>query len=134
MILGLGNDLVDIRRVERSLQRFGHRFIDRVFTDEERRRAESRPVTRAASYAKRIAAKEAGAKALGTGFAEGVFWRDLGVVNHPSGQPTLVLTGGAADRLRALTPEGMAPRINLSMTDEYPYAQAVVVISAVHAP
>ncbi len=133
MILGLGNDLVDIRRIERSLERFGARFVARVFTDEERRYADSRPASRAGSYAKRLAAKEACAKALGTGLAQGVFWRDMGVVSLPSGRPTLVLAGGAADRVRALTPAGMAARLDLSMTDEYPYAQAVVVISAVPA-
>lgn len=136
MIVGLGSDMVDIRRIEKSLERFGERFILRVFTIEERRRAERRgalPRARAATYAKRFAAKEACAKALGTGFSDGVFWRDLGVVNLPSGQPTLHLTGGAALRLAALTPAGATARIDLTMTDEYPLAQAMVVISALPA-
>ena len=132
MILGVGDDLVDIRRVAKTLDRFGDRFLGRVFTEAERRRADGR-VARAASYAKRFAAKEACAKALGTGFRAGVFWRDLGVVNLGSGKPTMELTGGAAARLRALTPPGMAARLDLSMTDEPPLAHAVVVISAVPA-
>ena len=132
MILGLGNDLCDIRRIERSLERFGDRFLDRVFTAAERAKAETRmPGLRAATYAKRFAAKEACAKALGTGFRHGVFLRDIGVVNLPSGRPTLHLTGGAAARLAALTPPGMAARIDLTMTDEHPLAEAVVIISAV---
>jgi holo-[acyl-carrier protein] synthase len=136
VILGIGNDLVDIRRIERTLARHGERFLARVFTDAERARAERNaagprtPQGRAASYAKRFAAKEAGAKALGTGFAEGVFLRDLGVENLAGGAPTLSLTGAAAARLAALTPPGMRPHVALSMTDEYPYASAVVVISA----
>lgn len=129
MILGIGSDLVDIRRIEKTLARFGERFIARVFTAEERAKAERR-ADRAATYAKRFAAKEACAKALGTGFRNGVFWRDLGVVNLPSGRPTLVLTGGARARLDALTPPGMRARIDLSLTDEHPIAQALVVISA----
>ncbi len=129
MILGLGTDLIDIRRVERALERFGDRFVERVFTSFERHRAERR-ANRAASYAKRYAAKEACAKALGTGFRQGVYWRDIGVVNLPSGQPTLVLTGGAAERLMALTPRGMRARIDLSLTDEPPFGQATVIISA----
>ncbi len=132
MILGLGNDLCDIRRIERSLQRFGDRFLDRVFTAAERAKADSRaPEMRAATYAKRFAAKEACAKALGTGFRDGVYLRDIGVVNLPSGRPTLRLTGGAARRLAALTPPGTAARIDLTMTDEHPLAEAVVIISAV---
>ena len=129
MILGVGSDLVDIRRIEKTLARFGDRFVDRVFTPEERRRAERR-ANRAATYAKRYAAKEACAKALGTGFRAGVFWRDLGVVNLPSGRPTLVLTGGALKRLETLTPPGMRARIDLTITDEHPIAQALVIISA----
>jgi len=131
MILGLGSDLIDIRRIEKTLERFGGRFLDRIFTEEERRRAESRPLTRAATYAKRFAAKEACSKALGTGFHRGVFWRDLGVVNLPSGQPTLRLSGGAALRLAELVPAGMKARIDLTMTDDHPWAEAVVIISAV---
>jgi holo-[acyl-carrier protein] synthase len=135
MILGIGNDLIDIRRIEASLERFGDRFIGRVFTETERARSERRTTgrhsPRAASYAKRFAAKEACAKALGTGLRRGVFWRDMGVVNLPSGQPTLRLTGGALARLKALTPEGYRAEIALTMTDEYPMAEAVVIISAV---
>src|SRR3546814_125113 len=130
MILGIGNDIIDIRRVEKTLERFGDRFIDRVFTDLERARSDRRRL-RAASYAKRFAAKEACAKALGTGMSHGVFWRDMGVVNLPTGQPTLRLTGGALRRLHALTPEGMEAVVHLTITDEYPQAQAIVVISAV---
>ncbi len=136
MILGLGSDLIDIRRIEKTLERFGDRFLDRVFTGEERAKAERRAGTaqgRASTLAKRYAAKEACAKALGTGFRGGVFWRDLGVVNLPSGQPTLHLTGGAAVRLAHLLPAGMTARIDLTMTDEYPMAEAVVIISAVPA-
>ncbi|MFZ6764453.1 holo-ACP synthase [Pseudoroseomonas sp. WGS1072] len=132
MIIGLGNDIVDIRRIERSIERYGARFLERVFTPLERRKAESRTEKlRAATYAKRFAAKEAAAKALGTGFRQGVFWRDLGVVNLSSGQPSLRLTGGAAKRLDAITPHGFGAQISLTMTDEYPYAQAVVIIAAV---
>lgn len=131
MILGIGNDLIDIRRIEKTLARFGERFIDRVFTPVERAKAERRTETmRAATYAKRYAAKEAAAKALGTGFRAGVFWRDIGVVNSPLGQPTLELTGGAAARLAQMLPAGMTARIDLTMTDEYPMAEAVVIISA----
>jgi holo-[acyl-carrier protein] synthase len=130
MILGLGSDLVDIRRIERTLGRFGDRFLERIFTPIERARSERR-VNRAASYARRFAAKEACSKALGTGFRKGVFWRDLGVVNLPGGRPTLALTGGAARRLKELTPQGMEARIDLSITDDHPIAQAIVVISAV---
>jgi len=132
MILGLGSDICDIRRIERSLERFGARFTERVFTPIERAKADRRPArTRAGTYAKRFAAKEACAKALGTGFARGVFMSDLGVVNLRGGQPTLVLTGGAGRRLAALVPAGMAARLDLTMTDEYPYAYAQVIISAV---
>jgi holo-[acyl-carrier protein] synthase len=134
LILGIGNDLIDIRRIEKTLERFGERFLARIFTAEERARAERRPFTRAATYAKRFAAKEACAKALGTGLRRGVFWRDMRVANLPSGQPTLTLTGGAARRLQEMTPAGMAAQINLTMTDDHPWAEAVVVISAVPAP
>ena len=130
MIIGVGSDLIDIRRIERTLDRFGERFMTRVFTDIERRKSDRR-ANRGASYARRFAAKEACAKALGTGFRKGVFWRDLGVVNLASGQPTLKLTGGAAKRLAELTPEGMTARIDLSITDEPPLAEATVIISAV---
>jgi holo-[acyl-carrier protein] synthase len=131
MIIGLGNDTVDIRRVEAVMARHGERFLERVFTDIERAKAERRTERiRAATYAKRFAAKEAASKALGTGFRAGVFMKDLGVVNLPSGQPTLRLTGGAAARLAALTPPGHRAEIALTMTDEYPYAEAVVIISA----
>ncbi|MCS6891687.1 MAG: holo-ACP synthase [Rhodovarius sp.] len=131
MILGIGSDVVDIRRVAEVLERHGERFLRRIFTEEERRRADRRSgAVRIATYAKRFAAKEAAAKALGTGFRQGVYWRDLGVVNLPSGQPTLAMTGGAAARLAAITPPGMLAEVALTMTDEYPYAQAVVVISA----
>ena len=132
MIIGLGNDMVDIRRIERTIARHGDRFLERIFTEAERAKAERRGErTRIATYAKRFAAKEAASKALGTGFRAGVFWRDLGVVNLPSGQPTLRMTGGAAERLAALTPPGHAAQVALTMTDEYPYAEAVVIISAV---
>jgi holo-[acyl-carrier protein] synthase len=134
MIIGLGNDLCDIRRIEQTLERFGSRFIDRIFTPLEQAKAERRAGTlhgRAATFAKRFAAKEACAKALGTGFNHGVFWRDMGVVNLPSGQPTIALSGGAAERLAALLPKGMRARIDLTMTDDYPMAEAVVIISAV---
>lgn len=135
MILGLGSDLCDIRRIERALARFGTRFTERIFTAAERAKAERRTgANRAGTYAKRFAAKEACAKALGTGFARGVFRSDLGVVNLPGGQPTMVLTGGAATRLAALTPPGMTARLDLTMTDEYPYAFAQVIISAIPPP
>jgi holo-[acyl-carrier protein] synthase len=130
MIIGIGSDIIDIRRIERTLERFGSRFVERLFTEAEQRKAEGR-AGRAATYAKRFAAKEACAKALGTGFRAGVFWRDLGVVNLPSGKPTMVLTGGAAARLAAITPPGMEAKIDLSITDEHPQAQAIVIISAV---
>ncbi len=129
MIIGLGSDLCDIRRIEKTLDSFGDRFVDRCFTPVERAKSERR-AGRAASYAKRFAAKEACAKALGTGLNLGVFWRDMGVVNLPTGQPTLHLTGGAAERLRALTPPGHAAVIHLTLTDEYPLAQAHVLIEA----
>ena len=132
MILGLGSDIIDIRRIEKSIERFGDRFLARVFTDTERKKSDNR-AGRAASYAKRFAAKEACAKALGTGFRKGVFWRDMGVVNLRSGRPTMVLTGGAAEQLRRITPEGFEPRVDVSLTDDFPQAQAVVVISAVPA-
>jgi holo-[acyl-carrier protein] synthase len=128
VILGLGNDLIDIRRIEKTLERFGERFIARVFTDVERRKSEGRAL-RAASYAKRFAAKEACAKALGTGLRHGVYWRDMGVINLPSGRPTLRLTGGAARVLQELTPEGYEARIDLTLTDDFPLAAAIVIIS-----
>jgi holo-[acyl-carrier protein] synthase len=129
MIIGVGSDLCDIRRVEETLDRFGARFIDRCFTEVERRKSEARK-DRAASYAKRFAAKEACAKALGTGIRHGVFWRDMGVVNLPSGQPTMRLTGGAAARLAAITPSGSEAFIHVTITDEHPLAQAFVIIEA----
>ena len=130
MILGVGSDLVDVRRIERVIARHGDRFILRIFTEVERAKADRRS-TRIETYAKRFAAKEACAKALGTGFRGGVFWRDLGVVNLPSGRPTMKLTGGALDRLRAITPPDHDARIDLTITDEGPMAQALVIISAV---
>ena len=130
MIIGIGSDLCNIERIENSLERFGERFLNRVFTDTERAKAERRPFTRAGTYAKRFAAKEAFSKAVGTGFKRGVFMRDIGVVNLPSGAPTLALTGGAKARLDALIPEGHLPQIHLTMTDDYPFAQAFVIISA----
>ncbi|WP_119462506.1 holo-ACP synthase [Rhodospirillaceae bacterium SYSU D60014] len=130
MILGLGNDMIDIRRIERTLDRYGERFVARVFTTVEQRKSDRRR-NRAASYAKRFAAKEACAKALGTGLNNGVFWRDMGVVNLPSGKPTLALTGGAAERLSAITPKGMVAQIDLTITDDHPLAQAIVIISAI---
>jgi len=129
MIIGIGSDLSDIRRVQNTLDRFGERFSRRCFTDIERTRSERKP-DKAASYAKRFAAKEACAKALGTGMRGSVYWRDMGVVNLPSGQPTLALTGGAAERLAVLLPKGHEARIHLSLTDDHPYAQAFVVIEA----
>ena len=133
MILGLGNDIIDIRRIEKTIERYGDRFLDRVFTDIERRKSDAR-AARAASYAKRFAAKEACAKALGTGFRHGVFWRDMGVVNLASGRPTLTLTGGAALALARLTPDGHEIRIDLTITDDFPMAQAIVIISALRVP
>ncbi len=130
VVLGLGSDLCNIARIENSLARFGDRFIARVFTDTERARAERRTLTRAATYAKRFAAKEACSKALGTGFRDGVFMRDMGVVNLPSGAPTLALAGGAAARLAELTPPGYTPAIHLTITDDHPWAQAIVLITA----
>jgi holo-[acyl-carrier protein] synthase len=130
MILGLGSDLVDIRRIGKTLDRWGEKFVERCFTDTEKRRSETR-YGRVASYAKRFAAKEACAKALGTGFRSGVFHRDMGVVNLPSGRPTIELTGGAARRLAELVPAGMTARIDVSITDEPPLAQVIVIISAV---
>jgi holo-[acyl-carrier protein] synthase len=129
MIIGIGSDLVDVRRIERVLARHGERFLQRIFTETERARAERRS-NRAETYAKRFAAKEACAKALGTGLSRGVFWRDMGVVNLPSGRPTMRLTGGALKRLAALTPAGHEARIDVSLTDEGPMAQAFVIISA----
>jgi holo-[acyl-carrier protein] synthase len=129
MILGLGSDLSDIRRIQASLDRFGDRFRERVFTELERTRSERKPDA-AASYAKRFAAKEACAKALGTGMRRGVFWRDMGVINMRSGQPTMALTGGALARLQEMTPEGMRAVIHLTLTDDHPYAQAFVIIEA----
>lgn len=132
MILGIGNDMIDIRRVEKTLERFGERFIQRIFTDVEQQKSERRR-NRAASYAKRFAAKEACAKALGTGLNRGVFWRDMGVVNLRGGQPTMALTGGAAERLKSLTPAGMEAVIHITITDDFPLAQAFVIISAIPA-
>jgi holo-[acyl-carrier protein] synthase len=131
VIIGVGSDLVDIRRVEKTIARFGDRFLARCFTDIERAKAARRPFGLAATFAKRFAAKEACAKALGTGLRAGVFWRDMGVENLPGGRPTLVLSGGALRRLRQMTPPDMVARIDLTMTDEPPLAQAMVIISAV---
>jgi holo-[acyl-carrier protein] synthase len=133
VIIGLGSDLTDIRRVQQTLERFGARFVQRIFTDVEQARSERKP-DRAASYAKRFAAKEACAKALGTGLRGGVFWRDMGVVNLRSGKPTMALTNGAAVRLQAITPAGLVPLIHVSLTDDHPYAQAFVIIEALSAP
>jgi holo-[acyl-carrier protein] synthase len=130
MIIGIGNDIIDIRRIEATLARFGERFITRVYTETERVRSERR-FARAASYAKRFAAKEACAKALGTGLRQGVYWRDMGVVNLPSGRPTLTLTGGAAAHLARLVPDGFEARIDLTITDDFPLAEAVVIISCI---
>jgi holo-[acyl-carrier protein] synthase len=129
MIIGIGSDLIDIRRVEKSIERFGARFTERCFTDIERAKSEGRK-NKAASYAKRFAAKEACSKALGTGLAQGVFWRDMGVVNLPSGKPTMQLTGGAAKRLAAMLPENHRAAIHLTITDDFPLAQAFVIIEA----
>ena len=129
MIIGIGSDIIDIRRIERTIERFGERFIDRVFTETERRKSDGR-ANRAASYAKRFAAKEACSKALGTGFRAGVFWRDMGVVNLASGKPTMKLTGGALERLAEITPKGMQAQIDITLTDDDPQAQAIVIISA----
>jgi len=132
MILGLGSDICDIRRIEKVIEKYGDKFLERVYTDLERSKAMRRTEKiRAATFAKRFAAKEAASKALGTGFRKGVFFADLGVVNLPSGQPTMEMTGGAGERLRAITPPGMVAQVALTMTDEYPYAYAQVIISAV---
>ena len=131
MIVGIGSDLCNIARIEKSLARWSDRFLERVFTETERAKAEKRPFTRAGTYAKRFAAKEAYSKAVGTGFKRGVYMKDIGVANLPSGAPTLVLTGGAKERLDALTPAGHAARIHLTMTDDHPFAMAVVIIEAV---
>jgi holo-[acyl-carrier protein] synthase len=130
MIIGIGSDIIDIRRIEQTLARFGDRFTHRVYTELERARAERRPLERAASFAKRFAAKEACSKALGTGLKQGVFWRDMGVANLVSGQPTIRLTGGAARRLEQLTPRGHVAHIHVSLTDDYPQAVGFVIISA----
>ncbi|MDP1642130.1 MAG: holo-ACP synthase [Phenylobacterium sp.] len=130
MIIGLGSDLADIRRVEKTLERFGERFTNRIFTETERRRSERKP-DKAASYAKRFAAKEACSKALGTGFRRGVFWRDMGVANMPSGAPTMALTNGALKRLQEITPAGHRAVVHVTLTDDHPYAQAFVIIEAV---
>jgi holo-[acyl-carrier protein] synthase len=132
MIIGIGSDLIDIRRIEKSLERHGQRFIQRIYTEVEQARSEGRG-GRAASYAKRFAAKEACAKALGTGLAQGVFWRDMGVVNLPSGKPTMALTGGAAARLAKILPQGHKAAIHLTITDDFPLAQAFVIIEALPA-
>ena len=133
MIIGLGNDMVDIRRIEQTLERYGSRFVARIFTDIEQKKSDRR-AQRAASYAKRFAAKEACAKALGTGLSRGVYWRDMGVVNLPGGKPTMALTGGALKRLEKITPPGTRAQIDLTITDDYPLAQAIVIISAVPQP
>lgn len=132
IVLGLGNDLIDIRRVEKSLHRFGQRFVERVFTEIEQKKSDGR-MNRAASYAKRFAAKEACSKALGTGIRRGVHWRTMGVVNLPSGRPTMELTGGAKVRLEQMTPPGMVAQVHLTITDDFPLAQAIVLITAVPA-
>lgn len=133
MIIGIGSDIIDIRRVQRTLDRFGERFVERIFTEVEQQKSEGRRM-RAASYAKRFAAKEACSKALGTGLRRGVFWRDMGVVNLRGGQPTMALTGGALQRLNEITPPGMASVIHLTITDDHPLAQAFVIISVVPRP
>src|SRR5512142_1697349 len=132
MILGIGSDLIDIRRVEESIAKYGERFLNRIFTDIERAKSDKR-ANRAASYAKRFAAKEACSKALGTGLSHGVYWRDMGVVNLPGGKPTMRLTNGALRRLEEITPEGMTAVIDVTITDDFPLAQAIVIISAVPA-
>ena len=129
MIIGLGNDIIDIRRIEKTIARFGDKFIQRIFTPVEQKKSDAR-ANRAASYAKRYAAKEACSKALGTGFRAGIYWRDMGVVNLPSGKPTMALTGGALERLKAITPPGMVPQIDISITDEEEMAYVIVIISA----
>jgi holo-[acyl-carrier protein] synthase len=130
MILGLGNDIIDIRRIERTIERYGNRFLQRVFTETERARSDRRSA-RAASYAKRFAAKEACAKALGTGMRRGVYWRDMGVVNLSTGRPTIVMTGGAAAQLERMTPRGYQPQVHVTLTDDYPLAEAVVLITGI---
>ena len=130
MIIGLGSDLCNIERIQASLDRFGARFENRVFTERERAKAARRPLTRAGTYAKRFAAKEAFSKAVGTGFRAGVFMKDIGVVNAPSGAPTLALTGGAAARLAVITPEGFMAVVHLTLTDDHPWAQAFVILEA----
>lgn len=130
MIIGLGSDLIDIRRIERSLERFGDRFVQRIFTEIEQQKSDRRRL-RAASYAKRFAAKEACSKALGTGLSRGVYWRDMGVINLPGGKPTMLLTNGAALHLNRLMPDGHEPVIHVTITDDFPLAQAFVVIEAV---
>ena len=132
MIIGIGNDVIDIRRIEETLEKYGDRFIQRIFTDVEIAKSEKR-AQRAASYAKRFAAKEACSKALGTGFRASVYWKDMGVVNEPSGRPTMVLTGGARDQLERLTPPGHDVRIHVTITDDFPYAHAMVMIEALPA-
>jgi holo-[acyl-carrier protein] synthase len=129
MIIGIGNDIIDIRRIEKTIARFGDKFIQRIFTPIEQKISDAR-ANRAASYAKRYAAKEACSKALGTGFRAGIFWKDMGVVNLPSGKPTMALTGGALERLKAITPPGMVPQIDISITDEEEMAYVIVIISA----
>jgi holo-[acyl-carrier protein] synthase len=129
VIIGIGNDIIDIRRVEKTIARFGDKFIQRIFTPIEQKKSDAR-ANRAASYAKRYAAKEACSKALGTGFRAGIFWKDMGVVNLPSGKPTMALTGGALERLKAITPPGMVPQIYVSITDEEEMAYVIVIISA----
>jgi holo-[acyl-carrier protein] synthase len=133
VIIGIGSDLIDIRRIEQTLMRYGDRFLQRLYTDVERKKSDGR-MHRAASYAKRFAAKEACSKALGTGLRKGVFWRDMGVVNLPGGKPSMKLTGGALKRLQEITPPGYEAVIDLSITDDFPLAQAIVIISAVPAP
>lgn len=133
MIIGLGSDLCNIERIKNSLERFGERFENRVFTDVEKAKAAKRPYTRAETYAKRFAAKEAFSKAVGTGFKRGVYMKDIGVVNAPSGAPTLALTGGAKERLDALVPAGMKAHVHLTLTDDHPWAQAFVIIEALPA-
>ena len=130
MIIGIGNDLIRISRIEKTIERFGDRFIRRIFTEHEKNKCEKRYL-RNSSYAKRFAAKEACSKALGTGFRKGVFWHDMGVVNLPSGKPTMVLTGGALKRLKEITPDGQNAQIDLTITDELPMAEALVIISSV---
>jgi len=130
MIIGLGSDLIDIRRIDKTIQRFGDRFLNRIFTPVERARSDRRQLTRIESYAKRYAAKEACSKALGTGFRKGVFWRDMGVVNLTGGKPSMALTGGALARLESMLPAGYEAQIDISLTDEPPLAQAIVIISA----